>query len=98
MRHSILAMAALASVSFPADWSRFRGPNGSGVGDATHLPTEFGPEKNVVWKTQVPLGFSSPVIGGDLIFLTGAEGGALKDIGKMGVIDEGGKLYTIAVD
>ena len=26
------------------EWSRFRGPNGTGVSDATNLPAEFGPE------------------------------------------------------
>lgn len=56
------------------DWSRFRGPNGSGVSNATGLPTEFGPEKNVLWKTAVPFGRSSPIIFGDRIYLTATEG------------------------
>ena len=42
-------------------WSQFRGPNGSGVNETTGLPTEFGPDKNVVWKTELPTGYSSPV-------------------------------------
>ena len=41
-------------------WSRFRGPNGTGVSDATGLPVSFGPEKNVRWKTPLPPGHSSP--------------------------------------
>jgi outer membrane protein assembly factor BamB len=32
---------------------------------------EFGPALNVVWKAELPQGFSSPVIAGDRIFLTG---------------------------
>jgi hypothetical protein len=32
----------------PENWSRFRGPNGSGVSASTRVPVEFGPEKNVV--------------------------------------------------
>jgi outer membrane protein assembly factor BamB len=59
------------------DWSQFRGPNGSGVSYATGLPTEFGPEKNVVWKTALPPGHSSPVLGRDRIFVTGFEGNSL---------------------
>ncbi|MBZ5496292.1 MAG: PQQ-binding-like beta-propeller repeat protein [Acidobacteriia bacterium] len=51
-------------------WTRFRGPNGSGVSTATNLPVEFGPEKNVVWKTPLPPGHSSPVLTGTRIFLT----------------------------
>ena len=52
------------------DWTRFRGPNGAGVSAATNLPTEFGPEKNVVWKTPLPPGHSSPVLTRDRIFVT----------------------------
>jgi outer membrane protein assembly factor BamB len=59
------------------DWSQFRGPNGNGVADEPRLPVEFGPNKNVVWKTPLPRGASSPVLAGDRIFLTGAEGNRL---------------------
>ena len=55
------------------DWSRFRGPNGSGVVDTVDLPVEFGPEKNVVWKTNLPPGHSSPVLSDDRVFLTAFE-------------------------
>ena len=55
----------------PADeWSQFRGPNGSGVSATKGLPTEFGPNKNVVWKTELPAGHSSPVLTRDRIFVT----------------------------
>jgi outer membrane protein assembly factor BamB len=58
-----------------ADWPQFRGPGGSGLCPTCgRLPIEFGPEKNVLWKTAVPEGKSSPVISGDRVFLTGAEG------------------------
>jgi outer membrane protein assembly factor BamB len=52
------------------DWSQFRGPNGSGVSATTGLPTEFGPEKNVLWKTALPPGHSSPVLTHDRVFVT----------------------------
>lgn len=55
------------------DWSQFRGPNGSGVGQATGLPSEFGPDKNVIWKKIIPTGYSSPVLIKDYIFLTACE-------------------------
>ena len=55
-------------------WDRFRGPNGSGVaGAATNLPVRFGPSENLVWKTPIPFGQSSPVLGGDRIFLTASQ-------------------------
>lgn len=76
----------------------FRGPNGSGVAPVPTAPTDFGPNRNVVWKTPLPFGHSSPVIAGDLIFLTGAEGGERVDAGRGDkVIDEGGQLFTICL-
>lgn len=67
-----------------AAWSRFRGPNGSGVAPAAGpLPTEFGLDTSVVWKTPLPAGHSSPVLAGDRIFLTA---------------EEEGELLTLAVD
>jgi outer membrane protein assembly factor BamB len=54
-------------------WSRFRGPNGSGVSTSTRLPAEFGPTTNVVWKTELPFGHSSPALTRERIFLTAAR-------------------------
>jgi len=72
---SVFAVSAFVAASAPAqDWTRFRGPNGMGVSNATGLPSEFGPEKNVQWKTAVPFGRSSPVISGDKLFLTATAG------------------------
>ena len=52
------------------EWSQFRGPNGTGVSDTKGLPTEFGPQKNVLWKAELPPGHSSPVLTRDRIFVT----------------------------
>lgn len=66
------AMAALSVVLFSgADWPRFRGPEGTGVADATGLPTTWSATENIVWKTPLPgMGASSPITLGDKIFLT----------------------------
>jgi outer membrane protein assembly factor BamB len=58
-------------------WTRFRGPNGTGISDATGLPVEFGPAKNVVWKAPLPQGHSSPVLTRTHVFVTGFEADAL---------------------
>jgi outer membrane protein assembly factor BamB len=73
-------MLVVAAPSDP-DWSRFRGPNGTGVAETTGLPTDFGPAKNVVWKTPVPGGHSSPVLTQRNIFLTGVDGEKLLVLG-----------------
>ena len=61
------------SAAFGEDWSQFRGPNGTGISGTTGLPVEFGPEKNVIWKTAIPGGHSSPVLSTTRIFLTASE-------------------------
>src|SRR5947207_2379382 len=71
-RLSALTLLATLVASAPAaDWPQFRGPNGSGhaVG-AAPLPAEIGPDTNVVWKTALPPGHSSPVVAGDRVYLT----------------------------
>jgi len=64
----------LSVASTAADWSQFRGPNGSGLSVEKGLPTEFGPSQNVIWKTALPPGHSSPVLTDQRIFLTAFEG------------------------
>jgi len=64
----------------PTDWSRFRGPNGSGVGDDRALPTEFGRDRNVIWETPLPPGHSSPILSPTHAFVTAADGDDLVTI------------------
>jgi outer membrane protein assembly factor BamB len=52
------------------DWSRFRGPNGSGVSSAAGIPTEFGRTTNLLWRLALPPGHSSPIVHADRIYLT----------------------------
>lgn len=80
-----VCFAMAAAVGYGADepstWSRFRGPNGSGVADDQRPPVEFGPDQNVKWKVPVPSGLSSPIVAGELLVVTAFDDG---------------KLYTIA--
>ncbi|MEX2261157.1 MAG: PQQ-binding-like beta-propeller repeat protein [Bryobacteraceae bacterium] len=97
----IRAWIALVLAALPLaaqDWPQFRGPNAAGVAGVARLPVRFGPADNVVWKTELPPGHSSPVIVGDRIILTAAEGGNRTDAGRKKVVDEGGRLYTICLD
>ncbi len=68
-------MAAAAAAA--QEWPRFLGPNGSGVSASAGVPAEFGPAKNLAWKTAVPFSRSSPVVAGDRVFLTASENGKL---------------------
>ncbi len=55
-----------------AQWTEFRGPNGSGIADAHDLPTQWSAD-NIRWRTEIAgRGWSSPVISGDEIWMTTA--------------------------
>ena len=61
---------ALCSGAGAQEWTRFRGPNGSGLGVAPKLPAEFS-EKDFNWKIELPgRGHSSPVVWGGRVFVT----------------------------
>ncbi len=74
MNSGIRAVAFAVALSSPAmasEWSRFRGPNGTGVDPSPRaLPLRFGPSENVIWKTELPPGHSSPILTEDRLFLT----------------------------
>ena len=71
------ALFVFVSAAGADEWTRFRGPNGSGVSDDTGFPTAFGKERNLVWRTPVRPGKSSPILTARRIFLTGFEDGKL---------------------
>lgn len=59
-----------------ANYPFFRGPFGDGVAFQKNTPTDWNGAggKNVVWKVKVPkAGFSSPIIWGNQLFVTGAD-------------------------
>ena len=74
---SCLLWSASVRCAAAQEWTRFRGPNGSGVSSDTGFPTEFGKEKNLLWRTPVRPGKSSPILTPRHIFLTGFEDGKL---------------------
>ncbi len=64
---------ALGSPAGAQEWTRFRGPNGTGLSDAKSIPVSW-TDKDYHWKVVLPAGgHSSPVLWGDKIFLTGAD-------------------------
>lgn len=67
---TILAAGWLALAAHGQEWTRFRGPNGTGVGQADKVPTTWGAQ-DFLWKTALPgEGVSSPVLWGDKVFVT----------------------------
>ena len=68
------------------DWPQFRGPSGQGLSNESGLPLEWSESRNIQWKTAVPgVGWSSPSIVGDRIWLTTAT-------------DDGASLRLVSVE
>jgi outer membrane protein assembly factor BamB len=61
-------------------WPQFRGPDGRAVAAEGNPPVHFGAETNVVWKTTLPSGHSSPTIWGAKIVLTALDQGKLETL------------------
>jgi outer membrane protein assembly factor BamB len=79
-RCSTILILALTASAGAGDWPQFRGPNnGAAVGDQK-LPTEIGPGTNVIWKTELPPGHSSPIVHGQRIFVNAVRGKELLTI------------------
>jgi outer membrane protein assembly factor BamB len=82
LRYQLIGWITVVSFLWPAtgqaeEWTRFRGPNGSGVSNDSGFPIEFNKDRNLVWKTPVRPGKSSPVLTSRHIFLTSSENGKL---------------------
>jgi outer membrane protein assembly factor BamB len=68
-----LIFAALVVTPVLGDWNQFRGPNGSGVGEATGLPNEIA-DDNTLWKIELGHGWSSPSLWGNKVVVTAESG------------------------
>lgn len=78
----LLVSAVLAVES----WPQFRGPGGNGHAAKSAVPTQWSETENVRWKTPIAgLGWSSPVVAGEQVWLTTA-------------IEAEGSLRAVCVD
>ena len=93
-----ISLFTLTTVAAADDWPRFRGANGTGVQDGATPPADFSDAESLVWRVPLPAGHSSPVLFGNRIYLTAAEGGARSDAGRKKIVDEGGVLWTYAIE
>lgn len=79
-------------VTGDTNWPQFRGPNGQGVAKSDRIPVHFGPDTNVVWKTAVPPGHSSPVIWNDRLFLTACDPADKKQLITLAIDRKDGRI------
>ncbi len=76
-----------AALALAADhWPQFRGPGSNGVVEDAKLPERWSATENVAWKTSIPgVGWSSPVVWGDRIFVTSVVSTEDKEPPKKGL-------------
>ena len=68
-----LVVASFGRQAAGQEWTRFRGPNGSGVSPVTTVPIVW-TEADYNWKQPLPgWGHSSPVVWGEKLFLTSGD-------------------------
>jgi outer membrane protein assembly factor BamB len=76
---------SLTTLQLHAQWTEFRGPNGTGTATGP-LPLTWGEGTNVRWKTAIHgRGWSSPIVLGNQVWMTTAT-------------EDGRQLYGLAVD
>ena len=92
------ALLWLSTRAAAENWDRFRGPNGAGQSDDSTIPTIW-EEENFLWRQPLPgVGHSSPVIWGDNIFLTWADGASGSQIVASFNIHTGSPLWQKSFD
>jgi len=69
MKPTLALLCLLSTLATAADWSRFRGPNGTGVAETTNMPAAID-DSNTVWKVELGIGWSSPVLWKDKVIVT----------------------------
>ncbi len=102
---TMIALLVGVHVARAEDWPEFRGPNAQGIYAARALPLSWSKTEGVKWRTELPgSGWSSPVVVGQMIYLTAAiptdgsaaEAGAKQDLDLvlLRVDATSGKLLT----
>ncbi|HEY7159775.1 MAG TPA: PQQ-binding-like beta-propeller repeat protein, partial [Acidobacteriota bacterium] len=79
MKYKFILLAALILFAFSCvnaeNWPNWRGPKADGTSSETGLPQKWSKTENVMWRTSLPgAAASTPIIWGDRIFLTSADG------------------------
>src|SRR5271154_4821272 len=94
MKRAIKLIAGLALFLLPAytadQWSQFRGVQAGVAADDPALPESWSETENILWKIDVPgLGWSSPVVWDDHIFITSAVSSGNEPAPSKGLYDPG---------
>jgi outer membrane protein assembly factor BamB len=82
----LLSCALAMTATAQNNWAQFRGPGSLGVAEDPALPDKWSTTENVAWKTEIPgMGWSSPTVWGDSIFLTSVVSSVAGEAPKKGL-------------
>ena len=82
---AVLLITVASITAHAQEWTRFRGPNGSGISDAKTIPTQWS-DSDFNWKVALPgIGHSSPVLWGEKVFVTSYD-------------EKAGKFYVLCLN
>jgi outer membrane protein assembly factor BamB len=75
------------------NWPQFRGPHSLGVAEDPNLPDKWSATENVAWKTDIAgVGWSSPIVWADRIFVTSVISAGEVEPPKKGLYFGGNRL------
>ncbi|MEO1524418.1 MAG: PQQ-binding-like beta-propeller repeat protein [Planctomycetota bacterium] len=70
----LFLFATFVAAQDVSEWPQWRGPEGTGASSTAQPPREWSDSKNVFWKTPIKgRGHSTPIVSGDLVFVTTAD-------------------------
>lgn len=70
-----VALGICCSFVSATDWPQFRGPAANGISTESNLPTKWSAKEGIAWKAAMPgKGVSSPVVVGDVVYVTSSSG------------------------
>lgn len=71
----VVLIGLLAATLGAEQWPQWRGPAASGSSSEQGLPVRWSDTENIAWKASLPgLGISSPIVSGNLVFVTSQAG------------------------
>jgi outer membrane protein assembly factor BamB len=72
---AVVPFALVVPLAASADWPQWRGPSSAGVSPESPLPVTWSATENIAWKAPLEgFGTSSPIVSGDLVFVTSQVG------------------------
>ena len=71
---AVVCELLFTSLGVAQEWPQFRGPAGDGHATGTKVLSHWSETENIAWKAALPgKGWSSPVVGNGMIWVTAAE-------------------------